>query len=91
MEHLSIQIKVAANPIRTAEFRKRLNAEMEENSRRWNKYMYNAPTVRSIKRSGTYKNSARNTAFPMPLQFTNMDGKNVCERNDVMLDHHIYV
>uniref|UniRef100_K3XNV2 Uncharacterized protein n=1 Tax=Setaria italica TaxID=4555 RepID=K3XNV2_SETIT len=47
--------------------------------------MYNAPTVRSIKRSGTYKNSARNTAFPMPLQFTNMDGKNVCERNDVML------
>ena len=50
-----------------------------------NKYMYNAPTVRSIKRPGTYKNSARNTAFPMPLQFTNMDGKNVCERNDVML------
>ncbi|OEL24560.1 hypothetical protein BAE44_0014422 [Dichanthelium oligosanthes] len=47
--------------------------------------MYNAPTVRSIKRSGAYKNSARNTAFPMPLQFTNMDGKNVCERNDVML------
>jgi hypothetical protein len=27
VEHLSIQIKVAANPIRTAEFRKGLNAD----------------------------------------------------------------
>lgn len=41
-------------------------------------------TVRSIKRSGTYKNSAENTAFHMPLQFTNMEGKNVRKTNDVM-------
>jgi hypothetical protein len=27
MEHLSMKIKVEANPIRTAEFRKRLNAD----------------------------------------------------------------
>jgi hypothetical protein len=41
-------------------------------------------TVRSIKRSGTYKNSAGNTAFPMPLQFTNMEEKNVRKTNGVM-------
>jgi hypothetical protein len=53
--------------------------------------MYNAHnSVRSIKDLGAYKNSAGNTAFPMPLQYTNMDGKNVCERNDVMLTKNNY-